>query len=140
MQQQRLPPARGNPMTGPFYVEGAEPDDVLAVTIENIVPNRPTGSRRPRSRRGSSNRGSVGNLPPTELVEWSIDRSAGTVSLVSPAAALPELVLPLELMLGCFGVAPPRGKSDLDRVPLASGGEYGLSPVRSGGDGLLSGF
>ncbi len=30
----------GNPQTGPFYVEGAEPDDMLVVTIEKIEPNR----------------------------------------------------------------------------------------------------
>ena len=33
----------GNPQTGPFYVEGAEPDDMLVVTIEKIEPNRATG-------------------------------------------------------------------------------------------------
>src|SRR5438105_9753056 len=30
----------GNPETGPFYIEGAEPDDVLVVTFEKIEPNR----------------------------------------------------------------------------------------------------
>ena len=29
-----------NPMTGPFFVEGAEPGDTLAVTIERITPSR----------------------------------------------------------------------------------------------------
>ena len=29
-----------NPLTGPFYVEGSEPGDVLAVRIASIVPNR----------------------------------------------------------------------------------------------------
>src|SRR5258708_2175426 len=31
---------RGNPLTGPFYVEGAEPGDVLAVTLTNVSLNR----------------------------------------------------------------------------------------------------
>ena len=31
---------RGNPQTGPFYVEGAEPGDTLAVDLEEIRPNR----------------------------------------------------------------------------------------------------
>src|SRR3979409_1764127 len=31
-----------NPQTGPFYVEGAEPGDVLVVTFEKIEPNRAT--------------------------------------------------------------------------------------------------
>src|SRR5664279_4829812 len=34
---------RGNPMTGPFYVEGAEPGDTLAVTIDSLWPNRDLG-------------------------------------------------------------------------------------------------
>src|SRR4026208_2055671 len=33
----------GNPQTGPFYIEGAEPEDMLVVTIEKIEPNRATG-------------------------------------------------------------------------------------------------
>ena len=28
----------GNPQTGPFYVEGAEPGDTLAVRLDRIVP------------------------------------------------------------------------------------------------------
>lgn len=120
---QRQPAARrGNPMTGPFHIEGAEPDDVLAVTIENIVPSRTYGFTKTAVAPWVVDPGFVGNLPPTELVEWSIDRAASTVSLVSPrTASLPELVLPLELMLGCFGVAPPRGQS----ISTATSGEWG---------------
>src|SRR3989442_13446672 len=29
-----------NPQTGPFYIEGAEPGDVLVVTLEKIETNR----------------------------------------------------------------------------------------------------
>src|SRR5262245_41979345 len=31
-----------NPQTGPFYVEGAEPGDMLVVTLDRIEPNRAT--------------------------------------------------------------------------------------------------
>src|SRR3954452_22629648 len=33
----------GNPQTGPFYVNGAEPGDVLAVRFDRIIPNRRSG-------------------------------------------------------------------------------------------------
>ena len=33
---------RPNPQVGPFYIEGAEPGDVLVVRLERIEPNRPT--------------------------------------------------------------------------------------------------
>jgi amidase len=32
-------PQRHNPVTGPFYIEGAEPGDMLEISIENIVPD-----------------------------------------------------------------------------------------------------
>src|ERR1700731_2802032 len=34
---------RGNPMTGPFYVEGAQPGDTLAIQLESMTPNRGWG-------------------------------------------------------------------------------------------------
>jgi acetamidase/formamidase len=40
-QRQVAPP--GNPQTGPFYIEGAEPGDTLVVELEQIVPNRRFG-------------------------------------------------------------------------------------------------
>jgi len=33
---------RGNPETGPFFIEGAEPGDMLVVRLEKIEPNRGT--------------------------------------------------------------------------------------------------
>ncbi len=35
-EQQITPP--GNPMTGPFYVEGAEPGDTLVVVLDRLTP------------------------------------------------------------------------------------------------------
>ncbi|MDE2729626.1 MAG: acetamidase/formamidase family protein, partial [Gemmatimonadota bacterium] len=37
----------GNPQTGPFHVEGAEPGDTLAVHLDRLTPNRPFGWTRP---------------------------------------------------------------------------------------------
>ena len=34
---------RGNPQTGPFYIEGAEPGDTLAVHFDRLWPNRTQG-------------------------------------------------------------------------------------------------
>src|SRR5262245_53986015 len=33
----------GNPQTGPFHIEGAEPGDTLAVRFDVLRPNRATG-------------------------------------------------------------------------------------------------
>ena len=34
-----LAPGKTNPLTGPVYVEGAEPGDILAVTLDSFVPS-----------------------------------------------------------------------------------------------------
>jgi amidase len=34
---------RPNPMTGPFYIESAEPGDTLTVLIDRLTPSRATG-------------------------------------------------------------------------------------------------
>ena len=36
-------PGHDNPQTGPFYVEGAEPGDTLAIRIEKLEPARDYG-------------------------------------------------------------------------------------------------
>src|SRR5215469_13656348 len=33
----------GNPQTGPFFIEGAEPGDTLVVRFDRLTPNRDTG-------------------------------------------------------------------------------------------------
>jgi acetamidase/formamidase len=38
-----------NPQTGPFWIEGAEPGDTVAVHFVSVAP-RGTGRRRPRCR------------------------------------------------------------------------------------------
>jgi hypothetical protein len=40
-RRQVTPP--GNPMTGPFFIEGAEPGDTLVVHLDAITPNRTYG-------------------------------------------------------------------------------------------------
>ena len=113
---------RGNPMTGPFAVAGAAPGDVLAVTIESIVPNRSYGFTKTAVAPHIVDPSYVTALPAVELVEWTIDTAAATVTLMTPhPAPLRGLILPLDPMLGCFGVAPPRGQS----ISTATSGEWG---------------
>jgi acetamidase/formamidase len=60
-------------------------------------------------------------LPEGVLAEWSIDRVGGTATLRTPSSRLGSLTLPLAPMLGCFGVAPPRGQA----ISSATSGEHG---------------
>ncbi len=121
----------GNPQTGPFFVEGAEPGDTLEVTIDRLVPNRDTGFTATVIAEAVLDPPAVRELPPPALMLWAIDRAAGTVSprpadgsregLIDPPPELAGVVLRLAPMVGCFGVAPERGQA----ISTATSGPHG---------------
>jgi acetamidase/formamidase len=101
----------GNPQTGPFYVEGAEPGDTLQVVLERIRPNRTYGFTGTMVAPNVVDSSYTRELPWPEpgerrRAEWYVDADAGTARLVGPQTALGDLTLPIRPMLGCFGVAP----------------------------------
>ncbi len=121
-QHRQLVAVRGNPMTGPFAVHGAEPGDALAVRIVEIVPSRSYGFTTASTAAHCVDPAFVASLPPNDLVGWEIDTTAKSVRLVAPRpVGMPELVLPLDPMLGCFGVAPARQQA----LSTATSGPYG---------------
>src|SRR5690606_13786026 len=69
---------RGNPQTGPFYIEGAEPGDTLKVVLEAITPNRSYGWCSSSVAPGVVDPGYVRELPEAPLAEWYVDVEAGT--------------------------------------------------------------
>jgi len=106
----------GNPMTGPFYIEGAEVGDTLVVHFDKLTPNRPLGWTRRMVAPNVVDPDYIPQLPwPAEdaqtLAQWRVDHDAGTVTMVDPPAPLANLALPLNPMVGCFGVAPARGEA-----------------------------
>lgn len=113
---------RGNPQTGPFYVEGAEPGDTLVMTLDRLTPNRELGITGTIVAANVVDPWYVREMPQPDWAEWRVDRDAGTATLVKPAdTKLGALTLPLKPMLGCFGVAPPRGQA----ISTATSGEHG---------------
>ena len=110
-----------NPLTGPFFVRGAEPGDTLAVDILSIRPNRAYGYCSNTLAAHVVEPASVVDLPVRELVEWHVDAEAGTAQLVAPKTALKNLMLPLSPMLGCLGVAP-RGRQAISSATSAEHG------------------
>ena len=107
---------RGNPQTGPFYVEGAEPGDTLVIELDRLVPNRTYGFTRTMVAPNVVDPDYVPQLPwplsvDQELAEWYVDAEAWKATLVKPQTKLGKLELPLDPMIGCFGVAPPRGQA-----------------------------
>jgi amidase len=113
--------ARGNPMTGPFYVEGAQPGDTLAIQFESIMPNRDWGWTRNILAPNVVDPQVAVGMPPFELARWLVDTEQHSVMLESPTPALAKLKLPLRPFMGCFGVAPPKGQT----LSTGTSGEYG---------------
>lgn len=102
---------RGNPQTGPFYVQDAEPGDTLMVHLDSIVPNRTYGWTANVVAANVVDPEYVRGLPKRNLAAWEVDREEWTATLVSPKTKLGALTLPLSPMLGCFGVAPDKGQA-----------------------------
>ncbi|HZU14970.1 MAG TPA: acetamidase/formamidase family protein [Chloroflexota bacterium] len=111
----------GNPQTGPFFVEGAEPGDVLVFRIEALRPTRVAGFSATVLAENVVDPDAVRTLPEPQGSSWQIDFDAGAVQLARPRTRLGHLTLPLAPMLGCFGVAPPRGQA----ISTATSGAYG---------------
>ena len=113
----------GNPQTGPFFVEEAKPGDALEVRFDRLTPNRNTGYTRPAIAPNVLDFGYAPVLDPeVEIIEWEIDLAQGFASPAGVSAPLSDLRLPLRPMLGCFGVAPPRGQAISTATSSTHGG------------------
>ena len=110
-----------NPMTGPFYVEGAEPGDQLAVRIDRMTANRDEGWTFGPVAANVVDPAVAALLPKRERTLWRLDRTAGVARLVDPPSALARFEVAFAPMLGCFGVAPPLGQA----ISTATSGPYG---------------
>ncbi len=112
---------RGNPQTGPFYLEGAEPGDTLVVHLNHLYPSRDSGFSGTVVAENVVDPEYVRELPDYIPARWQIDREKNTATLAEPETKLGQLTLPLAPMLGCFGVAPARGQA----ISTATSGEHG---------------
>ncbi len=111
----------GNPMTGPFFVEGAEPGDTLVVRLDKVRPNRRRGWSGSVVAPNVVDPDFVPSLPAAETSEWDVDLDSWTATLVKPETVLGRIALPLDPMIGCFGVAPGRGQA----ISTATSAEHG---------------
>jgi acetamidase/formamidase len=116
----------GNPMTGPFFVEGAEPGDTLVVHLDKLAPNRSYGWTRCMIAPNVVDPDYVRHLPwPADggqsLAKWQVDVQTWAATLAEPETKLGKLTLPLNPMVGCFGVAPHGGQA----ISTATSAEHG---------------
>ncbi len=107
-----------NPLTGPFYIEGAEPGDALVVQFKKVRMNRKWGytnyrlglfSLTPESIEGLyPNRYKEGLVIPgrANAVPWDLDTERQIVRLREPTSQAVKFEFSAKPMLGCVGVAP----------------------------------
>ena len=123
----------GNPLTGPFYVEGTLPGDVLAVKLLRVRLNRDWAYS------GDAIQSNV--LDPAylrdrevegNLVQWTLDIERGVARLEEPTPALADFVVPLTPFLGSIAVAPGGGERLSSRDSGPWGGNMEFIEVQEG--------
>lgn len=129
------PPGHDNPQTGPFWVEGAEPGDTLAIRIEKLEPARDHGisSSFPGfgALSGTDRTAILGPDLPETVWFYQVDRARGMVKTRSQDGKFAWEV-PLAPFLGCLGVAPGSGEVRSTIVPDDFGGNMDCPEVRAG--------
>ncbi len=142
-------PETGNPLTGPFYIEGAAKGDEIRVTFRRMRVNRNWGYSAMRLglyaltpeyvehlfspnfkpdvvRKGSST-----------MVRWEIDLPQNKVRLRDPASARIKIEYPAKPMLGCVGVAAPGDFAPTSTPAGSYGGNLDYNSVGEGATVIL---
>ena len=134
----------GNPLTGPFFVEGAEPGDALVVRLKKVRLNRDWGWSAFRLGLFSLTPETVEHIYPNDihpdlvikgrntLIPWDIDRKANTVRLRTPKSQVHPLEFPAQPMLGCIGVAPAGDFAPTSGPSGAYGGNLDYNKIGEG--------
>ncbi|HEY7289446.1 MAG TPA: acetamidase/formamidase family protein [Vicinamibacterales bacterium] len=124
-----------NPLTGPFFVEGAEPGDTLAVKILELTVDSPKGVGALAPGFGALNTTSYTpmlNQPlPERIWFYDIDQRANTATFHANDSSY-SVAIPLQPFLGCIGVAPAGGEARSSVVPAEFGGNMDAPEVRPG--------
>ncbi len=125
-----------NPLAGPFYVEGAEPGDTLAVKILDLQVDGDTGVGAFSPGFGAINSSHYTPMLGGELPErvwfYHIDHAANTATFKAIDTDF-SVKIPMHPFFGCIGVAPANGEARSSIVPAEFGGNMD-SPEASVGN------
>ncbi|MGB9464822.1 MAG: acetamidase/formamidase family protein [Candidatus Acidiferrum sp.] len=129
--------ARGdNPLTGPFFIEGAEPGDTLVVRILDLQVdgNQGVGAFSPGF-------GAINSTHYTPVIEkeplaekiwfYPIDHADNTATFQALDSGF-KVKIPMQPFLGCIGVAPANGEARSSIVPAEFGGNMDAPEVSVG--------
>ena len=136
-----------NPLTGPFYVEGAEAGDGLVIRFTRVRMNRNWGFTAYRLGLYSLTPESIEGIYPNRykpntiikervnVVPWDLDLNRQTVRLREPASSVVKLEFPAKPMLGCVGVAPAGDFAPTSSPAGNYGGNLDYNEIGEGHDG-----
>jgi amidase len=126
--------AGGNPQTGPFYVEGAMPNDTLVVRLNRVRTNRDWAGSGNTIMSNALEPGTVANLKwdGAFTSRWKLDPLKNIAFLEKPTDALKNYTVALQPMLGCIGVAPPGDSSVRTTDSGRFGGNMDYNQIREG--------
>ena len=129
------PPGHDNPQTGPFFIEGAEPGDTLAIRIVRLAPARTwaVSAFGPGfgALVGTDRTAMLGPEFPETVWRYEVDAKKGVTRTTSGDGKL-AWELPLAPFLGCLGVAPSSGEARSTIVPGGFGGNMDCPEVKAG--------
>jgi len=114
-----------NPLTGPFYVEGAQPGDTLAVKILDLQVDGDQGVGAFAPGFGAlnpTNYTAMLNPPlPERIWLYPIDHASNTATFKAHDSSF-SVKIPLHPFFGCIGVAPAGSEARSSIVPAEFGG------------------
>jgi acetamidase/formamidase len=124
-----------NPQTGPFYVEGAQPGDTIAVHFVSITPARDWGASSTVPLFGALTSthltATLQNPLPERVWIWELDNDRGLCRF-SAADSDATVDLPMDPMHGTVGVAPANLEVRSALVPDSFGGNMDTPEMRAG--------
>jgi len=125
-----------NPLAGPFFVEGAEPGDTLAVKIIDLQVDGDTGVGAFAPGFGAINETNYTPMLHAPLPErvwfYHIDHTGNTAMFKALDTDF-SVKIPMHPFFGCIGVAPAEGEARSSVVPAEFGGNMD-SPEASVGN------
>jgi acetamidase/formamidase len=124
-----------NPQTGPFFVEGAEPGDTLAIHLIDVQPARDwaVSTTVPLfgSLTGTKYTATLQPALPERTWPYAVDLAARELIYQALDSAF-SVRLPLQPFLGTIGVAPAADEARNVLVPEAFGGNMDTPEARAG--------
>jgi len=124
-----------NPLTGPFFIEGAEPGDTLVVHILDLQVdgNQGLGAFAPGfGALNETNYTPMLHAPlPEKIWFYPIDHASNTATFQALDSNY-KVKIPLHPFLGCIGVAPAGGEARSSVVPAEFGGNMDAPEVSAG--------